>query len=105
MRGVGYAKFFKRCFELIISFIAIIVLSPVLLLLIIAGSIAMRGTPFFVQSRPGKKGRMVRKRYSGLSNSAQWVTEKTGDDIRLHKYGRILRSIALMSSPSCSIFL
>lgn len=62
MIGVGYAKFFKRCFELIISLIAIIVLSPILLLLIIAGSIAMRGNPFFVQSRPGKKGKDDQKK-------------------------------------------
>lgn len=50
-----YVKFFKRFFDFIFSLIAVVVLSPVLLALIIVGAVAMRGNPFFVQPRPGKK--------------------------------------------------
>ena len=49
-----YAKFWKRFFDFTLSLLALIVLSPVLLVLIIVGAIAMRGNPFFVQARPGK---------------------------------------------------
>ncbi len=52
-----YDKFFKRVFDFILSLLAIIVLSPVFLVLIIAGVIAMGGNPFFVQARPGRSGR------------------------------------------------
>ena len=52
-----YVKFFKRFFDFIFSLIAVVVLSPVLLALIIVGAVAMRGNPFFVQPRPGKKGK------------------------------------------------
>ena len=52
-----YAKCFKRVIDFTLSVIALIVLSPVLLILIIIGSIAMKGNPFFLQPRPGKKGK------------------------------------------------
>ena len=52
-----YAKFFKRLIDFILSVIALIVLSPVLLVLTVIGAIAMKGNPFFLQPRPGKKGK------------------------------------------------
>ena len=50
-----YAKFFKRLFDFLLSLSAILLLSPIILILAIVGAIAMGGTPFFVQKRPGKK--------------------------------------------------
>ncbi len=50
-----YAKFFKRFLDIVLSVTALIVLSPILLILIIVGAIAMKGNPFFLQPRPGKK--------------------------------------------------
>ena len=52
-----YAKFFKRLIDFTLSLIALIVLFPLLLVLTIVGAIAMKGNPFFVQPRPGKKGK------------------------------------------------
>ena len=49
-----YAKFFKRFLDFILSLCAVIALSPVLLILIVLGTIFMRGNPFFFQERPGK---------------------------------------------------
>jgi len=49
-----YTNFLKRVFDFILSLIALIVLSPVFLILIILGAIAMGGNPFFTQLRPGK---------------------------------------------------
>ena len=49
-----YKQFFKRFWDIALSGLAIIVLSPVLLILTIVGAIAMKGNPFFVQKRPGK---------------------------------------------------
>ena len=54
-----YAKFFKRLIDFTLSLTALIVLFPVLLVLTIVGAIAMKGNPFFVQSRPGKKGKDI----------------------------------------------
>ena len=49
-----YRPFFKRFYDIVLSGLAIIVLSPVLLILIIFGAIKMKGNPFFTQMRPGK---------------------------------------------------
>ena len=49
-----YKPFFKRFYDILLSGIAILVLSPILLLLIILGAIKMKGNPFFTQLRPGK---------------------------------------------------
>ena len=49
-----YAKCFKRVIDFTLSLCALIVLSPLLLVLIILGAIFMQGNPFFTQERPGK---------------------------------------------------
>ena len=49
-----YAKFGKRFFDFTLSLLALIVLSPLLVILTVVGAIAMRGNPFFTQARPGK---------------------------------------------------
>ena len=49
-----YAKFFKRFLDFILSLCGLIVLSPLFIILIILGTIFMRGNPFFTQERPGK---------------------------------------------------
>ena len=49
-----YAKYFKRVIDFSLSLIALIVLSPLLLVLIVLGTVFMRGNPFFMQERPGK---------------------------------------------------
>ena len=49
-----YRPFFKRFYDMFLSGLAIIVLSPVLIILIVLGAIKMKGNPFFTQERPGK---------------------------------------------------
>ncbi len=54
MRKKGvYEKYIKRCLDFVLSLVAIVILSPVMLVLMILGAIAMRGNPFFTQLRPG----------------------------------------------------
>lgn len=101
-----YAKFWKRFFDFTLSLLALIVLSPVLLVLIIVGAIAMRGNPFFVQPRPGKKGKDGREKIfyliklRSMSNKRGTNGELLPDDQRLEKYGAWLRSTSLDELPS-----
>ena len=44
-----YAKNIKRPMDFVLSLCAIIVLSPILLVLTVIGAIVMKGNPFFVQ--------------------------------------------------------
>ena len=101
-----YAKFWKRFFDFTLSLLALIVLSPVLLVLIIVGAIAMRGNPFFVQPRPGKKGKDGREKIfyliklRSMSNKRGINGELLPDDQRLGRYGAFLRSTSLDELPS-----
>lgn len=100
-----YAKCFKRVFDFILSVVALIVLSPVLLILTIVGAIAMKGNPFFVQPRPGKKGKDGNERifhlikFRTMSNAKDREGNLLPDDLRLNKYGRFLRSTSLDELP------
>ncbi len=101
-----YANFFKRAIDFTLSLIALIVLSPILLILIIVGAIVMRGNPFFVQPRPGKKGKNGQEKIfklvklRSMSNKRGADGELLPDDQRLGKYGKWLRSTSLDELPS-----
>ena len=55
-----YAKFFKRFLDFILSLCAVIVLSPLLIVLTVLGAICMGGNLFFYQERPGKNEKIYR---------------------------------------------
>lgn len=100
-----YAKCFKRFLDFFLSLMALVVLSPVMLVLMIIGAIAMQGNPFFVQPRPGRKGKDDKEKVFNLLKFRTMDNrkDKNGnllpDDVRLNKYGRILRSTSLDELP------
>lgn len=55
-----YRQFFKRFYDFLLSGIALIILSPFLLLLTLIGVVKMKGNPFFTQERPGKKEKIFK---------------------------------------------
>lgn len=61
-----YRLFFKRFYDIVLSGLAIIVFSPLLLILIIVGAIEMRGNPFFTQQRPGRRKKLSKKKCEKL---------------------------------------
>ncbi len=100
-----YAHFFKRLLDFVLSLVAILLLSPVLLILIAVDAIAMRGNPFFVQPRPGKKDKNGNEKifylikFRSMDNRKDENGELLPDEIRLNKFGRILRSTSLDELP------
>ena len=96
-----YAKFFKRFIDFWLSLIALIVLSPILLILTVIGAIAMHGNPFFVQPRPGKKGKDGKEKifklikFRTMSNKKDKDGNLLPDAERLNGYGRFLRKTSL----------
>lgn len=105
LSSIFYKQFFKRFYDFVLSFLAIIVLSPLLIILTITGAIAMRGNPFFTQLRPGKKGKdgneIIFKliKFCSMSNKKDKNGNLLSDDQRLNKYGKILRSTSLDELP------
>jgi len=95
-----YAKFFKRFFDFTLSLISLIVLSPILLILIVVGAIAMKGNPFFTQARPGKDEKIFKLvKLRTMSNAKDKDGNLLPDDVRLNKYGKFLRSTSLDELP------
>lgn len=106
LSAVFYRAFFKRFYDILLSGIALIVLSPVLLILIVLGAIKMKGNPFFTQLRPGKIDKKTGKeKIFKLIKFRSMTCEKDKDgnllpdEQRLTKYGRILRSTSLDELP------
>lgn len=100
-----YVRFFKRVLDLFLSVVALIVLSPVFLILTIVGAIAMRGNPFFFQPRPGKKGKDGKEKifklikFRTMSNKKDKDGNLLPDEMRLNRYGIFLRSTSLDELP------
>lgn len=95
-----YARFFKRILDFILSLCALLVLSPVLLILIILGAVNMKGNPFFTQLRPGKDEKIFRLiKFRTMTNQKDKEGNLLPDDVRLTKYGKFLRSTSLDELP------
>ena len=97
-----YERFIKRPLDCFLSCGATIAMSPVLLYLIIAGAINMKGNPFFTQDRPGRiDPRTGRERIFRLIKFRSMTNERDAegnllpDDQRLKSYGKRLRASSL----------
>lgn len=102
---IFYKPFFKRFWDIFLSGLAIIVLSPILLILSIFGLLFMKGNPFFTQKRPGRKDKNGQERifklikFRTMSNKKDDAGNLLPDELRLNKYGRILRLTSLDELP------
>lgn len=95
-----YKKCFKRILGFLISLCALIVLSPLFIILIILGAIFMGGNPFFVQQRPGKNEKIFGLiKFRTMSNKKDANGQLLPDEVRLNRYGRFLRASSLDEIP------
>lgn len=95
-----YARFFKRLLDLLISLCALLVLSPVLLVLTLAGAWQMKGNPFFTQERPGKDEKIFKLvKFRSMTMERDENGAFLPDDVRLNRYGRLLRATSLDELP------
>ena len=95
-----YRKFFKRAIDFALSLLALIVLSPVLLVLIVLGAVKMKGNPFFTQLRPGKNEKIFKLiKFRTMTCETDADGNLLPDEQRLTRYGEILRSTSLDELP------
>ena len=95
-----YAKYIKRYLDVFVSLIGLIVLSPVFLLLIAIGAVKMKGTPFFMQQRPGKDEKIFNLiKFRTMTNKKDKDGKLLPDEQRLTAYGKFLRSTSLDELP------
>ncbi len=96
-------KFFKRFFDILICFIAVLILIPVWLIIAIAIKCDSKGPIFFAQKRRTKNGRVF-KMYKFRSMVVNAESMGAGlfnykDDPRVTKVGRVLRNTSLDELP------
>ncbi len=95
-----YAKCFKRCIDVMLSLLALIILSPVILILMLIGAVVMRSNPFFTQLRPGKNEKIFRLiKFRTMTNAKDENGDLLPDELRLTSYGKFLRSTSLDELP------
>ena len=101
-----YAKCFKRILDFVLSFTALLILSPIFILLTVIGFFAVKGNPFFTQLRPGKIDKKTGKekifrliKFRTMSNEKDKDGKLLPDELRLGKYGKILRGTSLDELP------
>lgn len=100
-----YIAFIKRTLDIFLSAMALLILSPILLILSLVGVIAMGGNPFFVQPRPGKIGKNGKERifklikFRTMNNKCDKEGRLLPDEKRLTRYGKALRSTSLDELP------
>lgn len=97
-----YERFCKRFFDAFFSTGAVIILSPLLLLLTILGAIEMKGNPFYIQKRPGRRDPKTRQekimkliKFRSMTNEKDANGNLLPDKDRLNKYGRFIRATSL----------
>lgn len=101
-----YSRFFKRVLDFLLSFVAISVLSPVLLAFTVIGFFQMKGNPFFTQLRPGKIDKKSGTerifkliKFRTMTNAKDKDGNLLPDDKRLTAYGKFLRSTSIDELP------
>lgn len=95
-----YAKYLKRVLDFLLSTIALVVLSPIIVSLILIGAVAVKGNPFFTQDRPGRNEKIFKLiKFRTMTNEKNAKGESLPDDVRLIPYGRFLRKTSLDELP------
>lgn len=95
-----YQKYIKRILDIVLSLIAIIVLSPVLIILYFLIRTKLGSPVIFKQVRPGKNEKLFTMyKFRSMTDEKDDNGELLPDDERLTSFGRKLRSTSLDELP------
>ncbi|WP_419885080.1 sugar transferase [Paenibacillus sp. B-A-8] len=95
-----YEKYFKRLQDLLLSSIALILLSPILLILAILIRLKLGGPVLFTQKRPGIEEKIFNMyKFRTMTDERDEYGQLLSDSLRITPFGRFLRSTSLDELP------
>ena len=95
-----YEKYFKRPVDFICGMAAVVVFCWLYVVLIILGTVFMKGNPFYTQERPGRDEKIFKLiKFRTMDNRKDGEGNLLPDEIRLNTYGRFLRKTSLDELP------
>lgn len=96
-----YRKYFKRIIDFCISLLALICLSPILLVVTIWLHFANKGAgAFFLQERPGKDAKIFKIiKFKTMTDERDANGNLLPDEVRLTRVGRFVRSTSIDELP------
>ena len=98
--GIMYRKYIKRILDFIISLLAIIILSPILLIVALLVRIKLGSPVIFKQERPGLHEKIfILYKYRTMTDEKDEEGNLLPDEVRLTKFGKLLRSTSLDELP------
>ena len=99
-RKTFYELIIKRPMDFILSLIAIILLSPVIILVAILVRVKLGGPVLFTQNRPGKNEKIFKLyKFRTMTSELDKDGNLLPDEVRLTKFGKFLRSTSLDELP------
>ena len=94
-----YQNYFKRLFDFLIALIALLLFSPIFILVTIGLFFANQGKPFFFQIRPGKDEKLFRiVKFKTMNDKKDSEGNLLSDAERLTTIGRFVRKTSLDES-------
>ena len=95
-----YEKYIKRPQDFVCAFLAMVVLSPIMLVTAIIVRIKLGSPIIFAQERPGLYGKIFRLyKFRSMSNERDGEGNLLPDEERLGKFGKVLRATSLDELP------
>ncbi|TDE04772.1 sugar transferase [Flavobacterium sandaracinum] len=95
-----YKSFLKLVIDFLVSFVALVLLCPLLLVLTLFLTLANQGKPFFFQLRPGKNGKIFKiVKFKTMNDKKDALGNLLPDAERLTKIGAFVRKTSLDEIP------
>ncbi len=95
-----YKKYLKRILDVIISFTALVVLSPLFFIIAVLISVKLGRPAIFKQERPGLHGKIFTMyKFRSMTTETDEKGQLLPDEVRLTKLGKILRATSLDELP------